>query len=146
MRRAAVAVCAVLCATFALVEYLNFSGFCYSKQRYLSDAQLMASAIQNNLTRHSPGVDSSRRKMYASIEDFYRQNQACCGIHRWNTSPFGSSLFFRLFGHYEVLVSIVYRINDGGGVDNFYGSDTIVDSCGSVLRVFGEPLANGPGV
>ena len=144
MRRAAIVLTAVLFGLFVLLEGLNFSGFCYSKQRYLSDAELIGVAVANNLARHSPQLDSSRRKMYSSLSDFFQQNPNCCKLSRWTTSPISSSLSLRLFGVYEALVDIVYRINDGGGVDNFYASMTIVDSCGKVIEVRGEPLAKNP--
>jgi hypothetical protein len=129
----------VFLSVIVALEYLNFSGFCYSKKRYLSDDEFFAIAIKNNLDRHSP--DSRRSKMYASLEEFYRENPKCCEIMRWNTGFAGSSLVLRFFGVYDVLVDIVYRINDGGGVDNFYGSDTTINSCGTVLGVFGQSMA-----
>jgi hypothetical protein len=138
IRRIMIALGVALICAIVLVEYLNFSGFCYSERRYPSDAELIARAIAYNLERHSP--DSSRSKMYASLDDFYRENPKCCEILRWSSGPFGNPLILRLFGVYESLVDIAYRINDGGGVDNFYGSMTIVNSCGKILEVRGSPM------
>jgi hypothetical protein len=137
--RIVIAVCAVVGCAIALAEYPNFSGYCRSQQRYLSDAELIASAIKNNLARHSPEANSSRQKSYASIDEFYQQNPNCCVLHRWDSGPFGNSVLLRFFGFYEALVDIFYRINDSAAVDNFYGSMSIVDSCGRVMEVRGSP-------
>jgi hypothetical protein len=144
MRPIAVVLLAVVACAVALIQFLNFSGFCYPQQRWLSDTELITSAITNNLARHSAEIGSLRSKMYSSIEEFHQQNSNCCVLERWNTGPFGSPIFLRFLGVYEALVDIIYRVNDGGGVDNFYGSMTLVNSCGAVLEVRGEPLARNP--
>jgi|1185.fasta_scaffold81577_2 hypothetical protein len=141
MRRTAIVIALLGGGALVVVEYLNFSGFCYAQSRYLSPEELTTAAIKENLRRHSPEPNSSRRKIYESIEDFHRQNADCCEINRWNVGSLGVPIWLRLFGYYEVAVSIVYRVNDFGGVDNFYASTTIVDSCGGIRKVQGEPWA-----
>src|SRR4051812_6166251 len=110
---------------FLCIEYLNFSGFCYSQRRQLSDAELISAAVTENLRRHGPGSD--RRKMYGSLDEFYRENSNCCLLNRWNIDPCGDSIFFRLLGAYQVVVDVVYRINDGTGVEQFYKSTTVMN-------------------
>jgi hypothetical protein len=143
MRRAVAITLLVLGGALSTVEYLNFSGFCYSQRRYLSADELIAAAIKDNLKRHSSQSDNFRSKIYTSLEEFFRQNPDCCEVSRWNV-PFGPPLLLRAFGVYSAIVDIVYRINDAGGVDNFYGSLTLVNSCGAILEVRGEPLAKNP--
>ena len=140
-RTVAATIVVLVIAAVAVVEYLNFSGFCYPQRRYLSSNELIASAIQDNLRRHSPAPNATRRKMYVSLEEFYQQNPDCCELSRWDTGPFGNSVLLRLLGHYEALVNIVYRINDGPGEESFYGSMTLVGSCGAVHEVRGFPMA-----
>jgi hypothetical protein len=138
MSRSTMCICGVLLVV-AFVEYLNFSGFCYAQRRYPSDAELIAMAVADNLRRHGP--DSDRRKIYRSLDDFYRENPDCCEVNRWSSGAFGNPILFRLFGVYRAMVDVVYRINDGAGVDNFYGSTASVDSCGAVQEMHGQPWA-----
>jgi hypothetical protein len=42
-------------AIIGVFEYLNFSGYCYSERRYLSDRELIEKAVQYNL-KNPPGV------------------------------------------------------------------------------------------
>src|SRR5690349_7104638 len=109
MRRAAI-VLAVLCGGVLLtVEYLNFSGFCYSQRSYLSSDELIASAVNENLRRRTPVPNSPSQKAYASLTDFYQQNSNCCEINRWSSSGFASPVWARALGYYETLVSIAFR-------------------------------------
>jgi hypothetical protein len=141
MRRAAI-VLAVLCGgALAIVEYLNFTGFCYPQRRYLSSDELIASAVKESLRRHTPVPNSPGQKAYASLEDFYQQNSNCCEINRWSSSGLASPVWARALGYYEALVSTVFRTAEGDGADNFHVSMTAVDSCGGIHGSHGFPTS-----
>ena len=149
MRRAAIVFAVIFGGALLLVEYLNFSGFCYPQRRYLSSDDLIASAVKDSMRRHAPVPNSPSQIGYASLEDFNRQNHNCCDINRWSTSGLAGPVWGRTLGYYEALVSITFRTAEGDGADNFYTSMTAVDSCGGVHRSYGFPSsgkasASGP--
>ncbi len=67
MRRAAVIVFAGLCLMFAIIEYWNFTGFCYTQARWLSDADLIRHAIQYNLQKQPKGAWCYRLRLRRGV-------------------------------------------------------------------------------
>ena len=54
-----------------LIEYLNFTGFCYAQRRYLGERELVDLAIKQAI--HFSDLvtsDVQEREVYSSMEDF----------------------------------------------------------------------------
>ena len=132
---------AILIGAFAVIETLNFSGFCYREVRYLSNREFIDRAVRFNLQLHGPS--NERKKVYSSLTEFYRLNPNCCILHNWGY-PFADPIIVRLVGLYIAVADIVYRTNDAAGVDNFYYSFVFMNACGDVVRDGGEPRASVP--
>jgi hypothetical protein len=129
MRRAAI-ILVVLGGVLATIEYLNFSGFCYSQMRWLSDADLIRHAIQYNLQR-APTKEAGDTR-YDSVEAFLDRNQNCCKVLRQDRGEFEGVLegrWVRLFGWYILVVRVWYQIKEVGP-NNFVDSSIAMTSCG----------------
>jgi len=125
----------------ALVEALNFTGFCYRDLRYLSDQEFIDKMVLYNLARHGPS--SERNKTYGSLREFYQVNPQCCELHRWG-DQFSDPIIVRLVGFYRVVGHITYRSNDAAGVDNFYSAIVSANACGDITGAWGEPRPERP--
>jgi hypothetical protein len=134
MRRAAI-VFAALCGAFAIIECLNFSGFCYSQARWLSDADLIRHAIQYNLQKQPKKGDGIVE--YDSVETFLDRNRNCCVILRRDRGEFENVLdgiWVRLVGWYVLVVDAWYQFKETGP-DNFIQSAVAMTSCGDFLEL-----------
>lgn len=133
----------IVCAAFivlGVVQYFNFSGFCYPMARWFSDRELLDVAVLRTLRNQGP--NSLRSKQYSDIESFYRQNQHCCEISRWDTN-LAEPFILRLFGFYTAVASIHYRSSYIPSVDSFYDSIVLLNACGKIQREIGMPTATG---
>lgn len=127
----------VFLSPLILLEYLNFTGFCYSQGRYYSDEQLIDIAISDITRTHSPS-NPEKNKRYESVGEFRQQNPECCIVYNYG-HPFLDPIWVRIFGFYRVLVEVWYRANESSGIDNFYDSLTSFDACGQIIRRQGIP-------
>jgi hypothetical protein len=119
----------------AFAGYLNVTGYCYAQSRYLSDAELMRSAIGYVISRPEKGGRS-----YKSIQEFQELNPDCCIVRRYDPpksllSTIGdSSTQFQdalLFGNYLVIADLHYRAQDEGPTP--YMIEYVgVNACGQV--------------
>lgn len=117
-----------------VVVYLNFSGFCYSKGQYLSDEDLIHAAVQDVLNRQSR--DDASHIRYDSVEQFIRQNPACCIVRRSDRGGLENVLegrWARLFGLYVLVVDIWYQAKPVGP-SNYYELSIAMTSCGNVTE------------
>src|SRR6266478_3225607 len=87
---------AILC-TFTLIEYLNFTGFCYAQRRYFGEQELVDFAI--------------KREIYGSVEDFHKVNPNCCILYRWGHPDLAEGIWVRSFGWYISVAEIWYRLS-----------------------------------
>lgn len=119
--------------TFGVIEYLNFSGFCYAKGRYLSDDELIRSAIEYSL-KQQPSEASNIR--YDSVEEFISRNSDCCVIRKENRGEFENVLdgrWIRLIGVYVLVIDVWYQFKEAGP-NNYYDSSIAMTSCGNVTE------------
>ena len=90
-----------VCAT-ALIEYLNFTGFCYGQGRYLGEQELVNFAIEQAI--HFSDLvttDVRGRQVYSSVEEFEGsiQNAALTmGAPRSGRRHLGPSFWLVHFG------------------------------------------------
>ena len=119
---------------FTFVEALNFSGFCYSTGRYLSDDEMIWAAVKYNSGR--PPFEGDREE-YASLQELYERNPRCCSVDRSGEGRFMDGPWVRLFGWYVVLVNARYKFLTSGE-KVIYNSDIGMNACGMVLDRFGN--------
>jgi hypothetical protein len=74
----------LLSCALVLLESLNFTGFCYSQRRYLTDDDffLSAKSVALNDLRRYPGQAS-----YESVEALDHDNPKCCKLNREGGDP-----------------------------------------------------------
>jgi hypothetical protein len=138
-QRVRIGIVAALLCVLMVVEVLNVSGFCYRKMRYVSEKELINSAVMLNLARHDP--HGERNKMYETLDDFFRANPNCCKVSYYN--QFIAPLA-RLFGLYEVAVSVHYKISDTNEKYKYYSVDVLMSACGGIVRKLGTAEDHGP--
>jgi hypothetical protein len=121
----------VLAIGVSLIEYLNFTGYCYAETRYLSDDELIRAVIANAL-KHTP--DTVGTIHYSSIEDVLAKNADCCAVHREHRGIFEPLLpgrWVRIFGWYVAAVEVQYRYRKMTST-NYLDSFTLVSACGGI--------------
>jgi hypothetical protein len=121
----------------AVLQYLNFTGFCYGAGRYLSDQELLDLAIESKLARQSVGNPETNR-LYKSVEEFRSQNPQCCELVRTGHEII-DSIISRLFGFYVSVARLHYKANESPEIDNYYAADISMSACGRVLKSQGMP-------
>jgi hypothetical protein len=134
MRRGVAAVFAALFVILAIIEYGNFTGFCYPQSRWLSDADLIQHAIQYNLQKQPKEAGVIE---YGSVEAFLARNGNCCLIFRRDRGEFENILdpiWMRVFGWYVLVVDVWYQFKETGP-NNFIQSDVAMNSCGDFLEL-----------
>jgi hypothetical protein len=124
-----------------LVQFLNFTGFCYRQARYYSDKEFILIAANIDLGRHGPNKE--RNKAYESAGDLVAQNPNCCHVYRWGHYFIEMPFVARAVGFYYAAVQVWYRIRDDG-VEQFYDSHVIVNACGEIIEKRGIPERNPP--
>jgi hypothetical protein len=118
---------------FALIQYLNFTGFCYRELRYHSDQELIDAAVKYSLkyNKFDPG-----RLRYSSLAEFYDANPKCCKVHRWG-HDLVDGLWTRLFGWHVTVVELKYKIRRQGPKDRF-SADVALMACGGVVESWSD--------
>jgi hypothetical protein len=126
---------AVLGVALAVLQYLNFSGFCYEQGRFYSDRELEDIAIREQM-KLQDSSNPERNHVYKSAEDFRAENPGCCRVFRsGNMLP--DSILVRIVGWYVSDTEVAYRANDSRGKYSFYLSDTFMNACGKRLETHG---------
>ena len=94
---------------------LNYSGFCISKGKWLSDDELIRQQI-TELNRHSYIQDSVHfpnmpRIRYASVEEFISENPDCCKLAgRYSTKRnFGLTALDSILGVNRGLLTLQFK-------------------------------------
>jgi hypothetical protein len=130
----------VIAALFAFGTWgwLMSAGFCFSQMRYLSDHELVVSAVRFKASRMNlDGAD-------ASIETFLAANPRCCEVDR---HPAARSLLDVLAGFNIAEVSITYLdpYSPHRTIEPYYLSYVAVEACGrAVKQARGIGLARPP--
>jgi hypothetical protein len=131
---------------FMTVQVLNFSGFCYSRLTFLSDADFESIALAYNVRMQqsyigSKSVASDHLVLYASGSELKQANPNCCRLYRWGHSILGESVgFSRLFGErfYNAVAEVWFR-RWAGETEDFYQSYVVMGACGNIVRTAGIP-------
>jgi hypothetical protein len=126
-----------VCAT-ALIEYLNFTGFCYRQGRYLGEQELVNFAIEQAI--HFGDLvttDVTGRQVYSSIEEFRRINPKCCILHKRGHPDLEEGIWVRIFGWYISVAEIWYRLSAQPSAE-FFRAYVFMSACGEVKRVGGS--------
>lgn len=118
-----------------VVAFLNVTGFCWSKLRFVSDDELINSVLD---VRSRYVATPLAQVTYGTTEQLRLENPDCCRLKR-NSNP-GAILpaFIESacgFTMHEVIFR--FRINNDGP-DQFYQGTTWVSSCGHVRRTMGD--------
>jgi hypothetical protein len=123
------------------IRYLGVADerwFCFSQMRYLSDHELVVSAVRFKASRMNlDGAD-------ASIETFLAANPRCCEVDR---HPAARSLLDVLAGFNIAEVSITYLdpYSPHRTIEPYYLSYVAVEACGrAVKQARGIGLARPP--
>jgi hypothetical protein len=145
-RKLACACAAGLLCALAVIEYLNFTGFCYADKRYHSDQELIDLAITRGLKfvselQGSEIYGSGEPIEYKSLAQFHQINPECCVLHRWGHSDLEEGLWVRAFNWYMVVAEIWYRIKSTGP-NQFYRVTVFMNSCGVIKRIRGAAYAS----
>jgi hypothetical protein len=115
--------------------WLMSAGFCFSQMRYLSDHELIASAIRTDETRMN--VDNTD----AAIAAFIAANPNCCEVIRY---PASRSILDVVAGFNIAEVSITYLdpYRTESTPEPYYLSYVAVEACGrGIKQVRGTGLA-----
>jgi hypothetical protein len=116
-----------------VIEYLNFTGYCYAQRRYLKDEELIEIAASYNLRFSNEGPNAIR---YSAGPALVEQNPNCCVVHRTEGGPFDelmSGNWVRTFGLYTVVVEIWYRLKVSPP-KNYLDSFVAMNACGKVAE------------
>jgi len=113
----------VICpsVSLAVVNYLHKNSYCISQSRYVSDQEMIDSAIAyvmrpiNAFAAHGRGLNPGEQYIaYRDISEFKEVNPNCCSVLsgeevRRKVHPLYGSLD-RIFGAYSVAVQVDYKI------------------------------------
>jgi hypothetical protein len=86
---------------FAAVQFLNFTGFCYSEGHYLSDSNLVDLATNAHVGQLNA---AHKRGLALSLNTGFHEDPACCSVHRWGHWSLPEGLWVRLFGRFRAVV------------------------------------------
>jgi hypothetical protein len=107
-----------------LVLFLNLSGFCWQKFRYLSHHDKIEASflIINRLTETRIGNDYFERLPYSSLKEFLNVNPNCCITNYQGTGEIPLPNFFdNLTGNSLERIRLKYK-------DNYYDKKEILTS------------------
>jgi hypothetical protein len=125
----------------ALMEYLNFTEFCYGEGRYLGDQGLIDATIRYEIEHLPPNYLSKDIKKYASVAEFHEVNPNCCDLTKWGDPAIRTwdrrfAIWARrILGVELLIVKLRYRFKDDGQ-QQFESAHYLIDSCGQVRSVW----------
>ena len=143
-RRLVYSIGVAILGTLALIEYLNFTGFCYAQRRYLGEQELIDFAIKRAI--HFSDLvtrDVQEREVYNSIEDFHKVNSNCCILYRWGHPDLEEGIWVRSFGWYISVAEIWYRLS-ARPPNEFFHAYVFLSACGDIKRVGGSVASTLP--
>jgi hypothetical protein len=112
--------------------YLLDTGYCVSKMRYLSDRELIESALRYEAAGGQMMVDDSEE----SIRDFLQKNPRCCSVdrHPFTRNPVLDVLTGFNISHVELNYQRQGTPEEIKKRGKFYKQFISVDACGPALR------------
>jgi hypothetical protein len=140
-------ICVPLLCALGVIEYLNFTGFCYADGRYHTERELVDFAItralnfSKSVTVRVPGDD----KIYRSTDEFREINPDCCALHKWGHEGLEEGIWIRIFGWY-IAVADVWFLNKSTGAERFFHAEVYISACGEIKRIGGYSLSRLPAV
>ncbi len=123
-----------IAGVFGWVQFLNFTGYCYSQRRYLSDAELIRSAIEYSLA-YDRRVEISYEKRYLTPEDLLARSTDCCLLRRDGHGDFVEGPWVRALGWYIVFVDLWYKIKQTPP-NNYRVFNISMNSCADIKETF----------
>ncbi len=146
---------------------VNYSGFCWSQKRYLSDQEKINFVVDHVLQRYRPQVEIyemiddkklllSRKDipnnliLYQSKKDFFGSNKNCCEVKKTldksidlnDGEPGEISFFHRISGTVSDLVHLKYLVrykdSDGDIVSVLHHTSIAVSSCSSIPNLIND--------
>lgn len=116
---------------------INYSGYCFTEKRYLSEHEKITAAVTYIINRMgaypqpviafstvyyadvAQGDIRTRVRVkrwaespliYSSVDELYRQNEGCCELVPQGTEGYRPSIWHRLSGKTSVLVRVKYSV------------------------------------
>lgn len=136
----------------SVIEYRNFTGYCYKKGRYLTEQELIDAVIEkkfvNTEARYNSHCGSNGCKrvpviVYSSVQDFKEKNHDCCHVKydSWYTEGPFWSFIGKIFNSYYLLGLDIYSMKEIYDEQVTYEVDSYsVTSCGKPYLVGGMTL------
>ncbi|WP_162917686.1 hypothetical protein [Dongia deserti] len=115
--RVLVPVIAVSVAFLVITAALNYSGFCISQGRFLSEGELIDIGARRYLKRFLPlnydqFAPTERPVAFASVEEFLLRNPDCCSVTQKGRDDGVPALFHRIMGRFAGFVRIEYKLEE----------------------------------
>lgn len=111
-----------------LVLVLNITGFCWKELRYLSDEEIMASAII--ATSGDPSALTVATTEAEALA-YLKTNPECCSFVAWNNVFIEAPIFNRLIGRALFGVKVILPKSAKADYGNYFVSVEAIGCCGS---------------
>jgi hypothetical protein len=128
---------AIATSVIGVIEYFNFTGFCYSQRRWLGNQELINAAIKYELS-HVRGPYALGALSYSSLDEFKELNPQCCDLDRSGNNPALDGKWVRSLGIYNAAIHLHYRFRQTGQ-QQFWFETLFVNACGRFLDRGGFP-------
>lgn len=119
---------------------LNYSGFCWKEQKWLSDSEKIESAVARLLEEPRVSIHTKTHYTnynvvpYKSTDSFLKANDACCDYVTSTGYNGFLSVFDKIVGFSSGVVTIHYRQNylDEANKEGFnmFDADVVMSPCG----------------
>ncbi len=123
--------------------FLNASGFCFSKFRYLTEMEFVELGVSGRARYIADFPDGESAGSKEAIRAFVKAHPGCCFISK--DEALASGLFQNLIGFKSTWVRVAYTLQkaelDKAPKDgDFYEAFVEVTSCGTITRSIGQRL------
>jgi hypothetical protein len=100
-----------------ILPALNYSGFCLSERRYLTEREVIDIGVREHFQKYPPAAYADFSKVvrpidYASVGDFMVRNPKCCSVTETSREGVTPGLIDRLVGRFAGFVRIEYKLED----------------------------------
>jgi hypothetical protein len=130
-------------AAFLILFYLYVTGFCFPQMRYITEAEMIESALRYRAPQIAELAGDASPEAIAA---YLRDNPRCCKIDP--SSPMGSSFFQKLTAFYFTGVRIIHRrtaddIARHEPSETYYEAHIRIDRCGHAVKSTGTTIPEG---
>jgi hypothetical protein len=94
---------------------LNYRGYCFAEERYLTDQELTKIAVMDVFQSHaafyrykSGRTETGTLISYRNVDEFEELNRGCCKLTNYGKEGFTPSLSRRLAGYFRTFVHVNY--------------------------------------